>query len=149
MRSLLQVLSRISGVRVPRLTVSESRVSGPRVSNLRSSFSWVLGFRVTPLRVPGLRVLGPTSQSLSVTGLMSQGPRSQVLIFIGLRVPGCSSQGSGSQGWVSTSQFLILDLFCLAFLSRTFTNHRTTGEGGGHFINSSLPLPPASQTLKH
>ena len=35
------------------------------------------------------------------------------------------------------------------FLSRTFTNHRTSGEGGGHFINSSLPLPPASQTLRH
>ena len=37
----------------------------------------------------------------------------------------------------------------LDFLSRTFTNHRTAGEGGGHFFNSSLPLPPASQTLKH
>ena len=35
------------------------------------------------------------------------------------------------------------------FLSRTFTNHRTAGEGGGHFLNSSLPLPPASQTLRH
>ena len=32
---------------------------------------------------------------------------------------------------------------------RTFTNHRTTGEGGGHFFNSSLPLSPASQTLNH
>ena len=37
--------------------------------------------------------------------------------------------------------------FCLGFLSRPFTNYRTTGEGGGHFINSSLPLPPASQVL--
>ena len=35
------------------------------------------------------------------------------------------------------------------FLSRSFTNHRTTGEGGGHFFNSSLPLLPASQTLRH
>ena len=35
------------------------------------------------------------------------------------------------------------------FLSRTFTNHRTAGKGGGHFLNSSLPLPPASQTLRH
>ena len=35
------------------------------------------------------------------------------------------------------------------FLSRTFTNHRTPGEGGGHFFNSSLPLPPTSQTLRH
>ena len=39
--------------------------------------------------------------------------------------------------------------FCLGFLSRTFTNHRTVGEGGGHFFNSSLPLPPAARTLRH
>ena len=39
--------------------------------------------------------------------------------------------------------------FYLGFHSRTFTNHRTAGEGGGHFFNSSLPLPTASQTLKH
>ena len=39
--------------------------------------------------------------------------------------------------------------FYLGFLSRPLTNHRTAGEGGGHFINSSLPLPPASQTLRH
>ena len=39
--------------------------------------------------------------------------------------------------------------FCLGFLSRTFTNHRTAGEGGGYFFNSSLPLPPVSQTLRH
>ena len=39
--------------------------------------------------------------------------------------------------------------FYMGFLSRTFTNHRTAGEGGGHFINSSLPLPPTSQTLRH
>ena len=40
--------------------------------------------------------------------------------------------------------FLYLD-----FLSQPFTNHRTVGEGGGHFFNCSLPLPPASQTLRH
>ena len=41
-------------------------------------------------------------------------------------------------------------LFYLGFLSqKTFTNHRTAGEGGGHFFNSSLPLPSASQTLRH
>ena len=34
--------------------------------------------------------------------------------------------------------------FYLGFLSRTFTNHRTAGEGGGHFFNSSLLLSPAS-----
>ena len=33
------------------------------------------------------------------------------------------------------------------FLSRTFTNHRTAGKEGGHFFNSSLPIPSASQTL--
>ena len=35
------------------------------------------------------------------------------------------------------------------FLTQTFTNHRTVWEGGGHFFNSLLPLPPASQTLRH
>ena len=35
--------------------------------------------------------------------------------------------------------FLLLTFFfCLRFLSRPFTNHRTAGEGGGHFFNSSL-----------
>ena len=45
--------------------------------------------------------------------------------------------------------FFFFFLFYLGFLSGTFTNHRTAGEGGGHFINSSLPLPPASQALRH
>ena len=44
---------------------------------------------------------------------------------------------------------MISFFFYLGFLSRRFTNHRTAGEGGGHFFNSSLPLPPASQTLRH
>ena len=39
--------------------------------------------------------------------------------------------------------------FYLGFLSGTFTIHRTAGERGGHLFNSSLPLPPASQTLRH
>ena len=39
--------------------------------------------------------------------------------------------------------------FYVDFLSRTFTNHRPAGEGGGHFINSSLPLLPASRTITH
>ena len=39
--------------------------------------------------------------------------------------------------------------FYLGFLSQTFTNHRTAGKGGGHLFSSSLPLPPASQTLRH
>ena len=39
--------------------------------------------------------------------------------------------------------------FYLGFLSRTFTFHGTAGEGGGFLFNSSLPLPPASQALRH
>ena len=39
--------------------------------------------------------------------------------------------------------------FYLGFLLRTFTNHRTAEEGGGHLLNSSLPLTPASQALRH
>ena len=35
------------------------------------------------------------------------------------------------------------------FLSRPFANHKTAGEGGEHFLDSSLPLPPASQALRH
>ena len=44
---------------------------------------------------------------------------------------------------------MVCFFFYLGFLSRTFTNHRTAGEGGGRFFNSSLPLPPASQALRH
>ena len=36
--------------------------------------------------------------------------------------------------------------FYLGFLSRTFTNHGTAREWGRQFFNSSLPLPPTSQT---
>ena len=39
--------------------------------------------------------------------------------------------------------------FLLGFFSRTFTIHGTAGEGGGYLFNSSLPLPPTSQTLRH
>ena len=39
--------------------------------------------------------------------------------------------------------------FYLSFLSRTFINHRTVGEGGGNFFISSRLFPPASQTLGH
>ena len=42
---------------------------------------------------------------------------------------------------------------CFFFLSgfslRTFTIHRTAGEGGSDFFNPFLPLPPSSQTLRH
>ena len=50
-------------------------------------------------------------------------------------------------------EFYISQLGCFffyrSFLSRPFTNHRTAGEGGRHFFNSLLPLPPALQTLRH
>ena len=42
-----------------------------------------------------------------------------------------------------------LFFFYLDFLSQTFTNHRTAGEEAGRLFNSSLPLPLASQTLRH
>ena len=46
-------------------------------------------------------------------------------------------------------EFHVNFFFYLDFLSRIFTNHRSAGEGGRHFFNYSLPLPPASQTLRH
>ena len=45
--------------------------------------------------------------------------------------------------------FPYIFFFYLGFLSRTFTIHGTAGEGGGYLFNSSLPLPPASQALRH
>ena len=42
----------------------------------------------------------------------------------------------------------IINFFSIwVFLSRTFTNHRTAGEGAGHLLDSPLRLPTASQTL--
>ena len=40
-------------------------------------------------------------------------------------------------------------IFYLGFLSRTLTIHWTAGEERGCLFYSSLPLPPASQTLRH
>ena len=48
----------------------------------------------------------------------------------------------------SVLRICLIFLFSLSLLSRTFTNHRTAGEGGGYFYNS-LPLSPNSQTLRH
>ena len=39
--------------------------------------------------------------------------------------------------------------FYLDFLSQPSTNHRTAGEEGEHFFNSSLPFPPTLHTLRH
>ena len=57
---------------------------------------------------------------------------------------------------VSSSRFLngklrqfIFFVFYLGFLLQPFTNYRTVGEEGGHSFNSSWPLPPASQALRH
>ena len=41
----------------------------------------------------------------------------------------------------------MINFFHLVFLSQTFMNHRTAGEGGGHFFNSSLPLSLASKVF--
>ena len=49
-------------------------------------------------------------------------------------------------GWVLCFRAFF---FCLGFLSRTFTNYGTAGRGGGHSINSLLPLLPASQILRN
>ena len=39
--------------------------------------------------------------------------------------------------------------FCLGFLQRRFTIYWTAGEEGGNFFDSCLPLPLASQALRH
>ena len=46
-------------------------------------------------------------------------------------------------------EFTYSTFFYLGFLSRTFTIHRTAGEGEGYLFNFSLPLTTASQTLIH
>ena len=48
------------------------------------------------------------------------------------------------QSYSTSVFFFFFSLSGLGFLSQPFTNHSTAGEGGGHFFNSSLPLPPAS-----
>ena len=51
--------------------------------------------------------------------------------------------------WLPKKLFTVFFFFYLGFLLRTFTNDRTAGQGEGHFFNSSLPLPPASQARRH
>ena len=60
-------------------------------------------------------------------------------------LPQLSSNGNHDQA----TEVSFFFFFYLGFLSRTFTIHGTAGEGGGYLFNSSLPLPPASQTLRH
>ena len=65
-----------------------------------------------------------------------------------------------SSPWVVSTLYketnIIKRLFYMGFLSQTFTTHGATegreGEGGGGeglISDTSLPLPPASQTLRH
>ena len=65
--------------------------------------------------------------------------------FQGIKVRKVIALGEFHRGQLSREFFF----FYLGFLSRTFTIHRTEGEGGGYFFKSSLPIPPASQTLRH
>ena len=48
---------------------------------------------------------------------------------------------------IKRNQVKSLTFFHLGFLSQAFTNHKIAREGGRDFINSSLPLPPASETF--
>ena len=45
--------------------------------------------------------------------------------------------------------FIFIFFFYPGFLLQPFTNHRTARKWGGHFFDSSLPLPLALQTLSH
>ena len=67
------------------------------------------------------------------------------------------SQSADMASWLFV--FFVVFVFCfsyqvvfffyLGFLSRALTIRGTAGEGGGYLFNSSLPLPPASQALRH
>ena len=65
----------------------------------------------------------------------------------------CIHMNHVSKAWLTFSYMQTftpyLFFFYLGFLSWTFTIYRTTGERGGYLLNSSLPLPPASQTFRH
>ena len=49
----------------------------------------------------------------------------------------------------SNSLSSICNFFPMDFLSQTFTIHRKKREGRCYFLNSSLPFPPTSQTIRH
>ena len=77
------------------------------------------------------------------------------LIFQG-KPHSIKSEISAMRFWkkIKTVLFILLlakpkFFFYLGFLSQTFMNHRTAGEGGGYLFNSPLPFPPALQTLGH
>ena len=54
-----------------------------------------------------------------------------------------------ANGVTCARKFVYGIFFFFFFFTGPFTNHTTAGEGRGHFCNSSVPLPPASQTLRH
>ena len=67
------------------------------------------------------------------------------------KASGCFAVSYRHSRWVISAIvfcFVVVFFFYLDFLSRTFTIHRTAGEGASNLFKSSLPLPPASQTLR-
>ena len=55
--------------------------------------------------------------------------------------------GAYLRKWLKVSKHNFF-YFYMGFLSRTFTIHRTAGDGGEYLFNSSTPFPPASQTFR-
>ena len=54
-----------------------------------------------------------------------------------------------SKKYAKTIDMNMYIFFLSGFSFTNFTNHGTVGKWGGHFFNSSLPLPCVSQTLRH
>ena len=48
-----------------------------------------------------------------------------------------------------TDVYIYICIFYLGFISELFTIHMTAGEERGYFFHSSLPIVPASQTIRH
>lgn len=65
-----------------------------------------------------------------------------------MRVDTCIQRSNWSRQ-TQHNTYYIEPFFYLDFLLRSFTNHRIAGERRGHFFNSSLPLPSASQIFRH
>ena len=55
----------------------------------------------------------------------------------------------GNSYHMESLQIIDNSFFLSGFFTRTFTIHRTAGEGVGYLLNSSLPLPHASPTPRH
>ena len=72
-----------------------------------------------------------------------------VLRFTGICAVVCRSTIFIALNSAFTASLNFFFFFYLGFLSRTFIIHRTAGEGGVYFFNSSPPVLPVSQTLRH